>query len=206
MIFSAHIRKAWVKLDLISPDYESLMVGDFNAQVADFPVKDFCDMAVLSISLKNVHTIRILWIQNVCKSTFLLTNRQRNFQDSCVIETGLSDFLKVTVLKSYLQKAEPTIISYRNFKRFSNDRSSLYIENDNWDNSIVTSSASLLENHKKALDKIAIKTTKICSKMVEKISISKTNGQQLGKRIFRMELMCFCSEKSKMGLLWQIWL
>ena len=50
MIFSAHIRKARVKLDLISPDYESLMVGDFNAQVADFPVKDFCDMAVLSIS------------------------------------------------------------------------------------------------------------------------------------------------------------
>ena len=65
------------------------------------------------------------------KSTFLLTNRQRNFQNSCVSETELSDFLKVTVLKSCFQKAEPTIISYRNFKRFFSDRSSLYIENDN---------------------------------------------------------------------------
>lgn len=33
-------------LDLISPNYESLVVGDFNAQVADFSVKDFCDMTV----------------------------------------------------------------------------------------------------------------------------------------------------------------
>lgn len=158
--------------------------------------------------LKNLHTIRILWIQNVNrqidnKSTFLLTNRQRKFQNSCVSETELSDFLKVTVLKSYFQEAEPTIISYSNFKRFSSDRSSLYIENDNWVNSIVTSSASLFENHKKALDKMAIKTTKICSKMLEKISVSKTNRQQLGKRIFLMKLMCFCSKKGKMGLLWQ---
>ena len=44
----------------IFPNYENLMVGDFNAQEAFFHVKDFCDMTVLSISLKNLHAIRIL--------------------------------------------------------------------------------------------------------------------------------------------------
>ena len=63
--------------------------------------------------------------------------------------------------------------------------------------------ASLLENYKKALHKMAIKTTKRGLKMVEKISISKTSEQQLGKRIFLVELMYFCSKKGKMGLLWQ---
>ena len=38
----------------------------------------------------------------------MLTNRQRSFQNSCAIDTGLSDFHKVTVtlLRSSFLKAE----------------------------------------------------------------------------------------------------
>ena len=57
--------------------------------------------------------------------SLLLTNSVRSFQNSCALETGLSDFHKmtVTVLKSYLEKKQPKIISYREFlgKFWNND-------------------------------------------------------------------------------------
>ena len=51
----------------------------------------------------------------------MLTNSYRSFQNSCAIETGLSDFHKmiVTILKTYFQKKEPKIIQYRDYKNFS---------------------------------------------------------------------------------------
>ena len=52
----------------------------------------------------------------------MLKNSVRSFQNSFVLETGLSDFHKMTVnvLKSYLEKKQPNIISYRDFGKFSN--------------------------------------------------------------------------------------
>ena len=54
----------------------------------------------------------------------MLTNKHRSFHNSCVIETGLSDFHKmaVSILKSYFEKAEHEVIFYRDYKKFSNDR------------------------------------------------------------------------------------
>ena len=52
----------------------------------------------------------------------ILTNRENLFQDTRVIETGLSDFHKLTatVLKVYFKKEPPKIISrdYKNFTKF----------------------------------------------------------------------------------------
>ena len=52
----------------------------------------------------------------------ILTNCPRSFQNSCVIETGLSDFHKiaVTVMKTTYRKLEPRIVYYRDFKYFCN--------------------------------------------------------------------------------------
>ena len=54
----------------------------------------------------------------------LLTIFAKYFQNSLVIETGLSDFHKmvVTVMKTNFRKLEPKIINYRNYRYFSNDR------------------------------------------------------------------------------------
>ena len=51
----------------------------------------------------------------------ILTNRQNSFRDTKVIETGLSDFHKLTatVLKVYFKKQPPKIISYIDYKNFS---------------------------------------------------------------------------------------
>ena len=45
----------------------------------------------------------------------ILTNKLRSFQHSCVIETGLSDFHKmtVTVMKIFFEKLQPRVVSYR---------------------------------------------------------------------------------------------
>ena len=59
----------------------------------------------------------------------MLTNRNRRFQNSCVIDTGLPDFQKmaVTILRSQLKKLGPKISDY---KKTSNDafRSELVTE------------------------------------------------------------------------------
>ena len=53
----------------------------------------------------------------------ILTKCPNSFQNSCVIETGLSDFHKlvVTVMKTTYKKAEPKIITYQSYKYFNND-------------------------------------------------------------------------------------
>ena len=53
----------------------------------------------------------------------ILTNCPRSFQNSCVIETGLSDIHKmvVTVMETTYRKLEPRIVYYRDFKYFCNN-------------------------------------------------------------------------------------
>ena len=51
-----------------------------------------------------------------------LTNSPRNFQSSCVVEMGLSDFHKMTIIvnKSWYQNLDLKVINYRDYKGFSN--------------------------------------------------------------------------------------
>ena len=53
----------------------------------------------------------------------ILTNHPRSFQNSCVFETGLSDFHKMTVniTKVSFQRLQPRIINYWDYNRFQND-------------------------------------------------------------------------------------
>ena len=54
----------------------------------------------------------------------ILTNNPNIFRNSGVIETGLSDFRKmtVTVMKTTFEKLKPNIIYYRDYRKFSDDR------------------------------------------------------------------------------------
>ena len=51
----------------------------------------------------------------------MLTNKKGSFQNSLVVETGLSDHHKMTisVLKKYVKKKAPITINYRNYKKFN---------------------------------------------------------------------------------------
>ena len=119
---SNHLSELSKDTNIYLTKYDQLLfLGDFNAGVEGTSMKNFCSSYNLR-SMINKPTC----FKNPDKSScidFILTNCSRSFQNSCAIETGLSDFHKlvVTVLKTTYKKSKPKIITYRNYKSFNND-------------------------------------------------------------------------------------
>ena len=83
-----HLRALSEKLDIYAASYDNFIIlGDFNIEVEEQQIKDFCD----NYSLKSL--IR----QPTCKKNpsnptcinLILTNAPQKFQSTCVLETGL---------------------------------------------------------------------------------------------------------------------
>ena len=88
--------------------------------MTDTNLKDFCNLYLLKNLIKNPTCFKNP--ENPKTIDFILTNRPRCFCNSDTLETGLSDFhkLTVTVLKTFFKKQSPKVISYRNYKNVSN--------------------------------------------------------------------------------------
>ena len=115
--FLSHVSK---QLDKFLPTYENLLLlGDFNSHVHDNEMKSFCDM----YNLKNLINEPTCYknVVNPSSIDVMLTNKKGSFQNSLVVETGLSDHHKMTisVLKKYVKKKAPITINYRNYKKFN---------------------------------------------------------------------------------------
>ena len=114
--FLNHISK---DLDTLIGNYDNLLlIGDFNSQMEEEKINDFCDTYNLQ-NLINDPTC----FKNSLNPTLIdmvLTNREKSFHNSCCIETGISDFHKmtITILKTFFRKLKPTKIKYRNYKNF----------------------------------------------------------------------------------------
>ena len=117
------------KIDIYTTKYDNLLfLGYFSTGLEDGSIKSFC-LAYSFTSVINKPTC----YKNPKKPTcidLILTSCPPSFQNSCVIETGLSDFHKMvtTVMKTTFRKMEPKVIKYRDCKFFCNDtfRESLY--------------------------------------------------------------------------------
>ena len=98
-----------------------ILLGDFNSEITEPTMKEFCELFDLKNLVKENTCFKSL--ENPSCIDLILTNRYRSFQNTHTIETGLSDFHKmtVTVLKTSYKKQTPKIVSYRDYKRFSND-------------------------------------------------------------------------------------
>ena len=83
-------------------------------------MKDFCE----TYNHKNLidEPTRFKNPNNPISIDLMLTNKYISFQHKHTIETGLSDHHKMTVcfMRSYFAKQAPTLIRYRNFKKFDN--------------------------------------------------------------------------------------
>ena len=91
-------------------------MGDFNAEPNEPAISDFCEI----YNTKNIKEKTCFKNpENPTCIGLILTNRPRSFQDSTVVETGLSDFHKmcVTVMKMYRSRQRPSVINDRKFKR-----------------------------------------------------------------------------------------
>ena len=99
--------------------YDNLiLIGDFNSEMKEYEMKEFCEIYHPKNLIKEPTCYKNS--KNPTSIDIILTNRIQSFQNSCVIETGLSDFHKmtITVLKTYFQKKSPVLIRYRNYKKF----------------------------------------------------------------------------------------
>ena len=127
-------------MDLFTTKYERLLfLRDFNEGMEDSSIKIFCNNYNLTSMINKPNSYL-----NPDKPTcihLVLTNCPGSFQNSCVIETGLSDFHKmiVMVMKTSYWKIEPRVINYRDYKSFSNEgfRESLLknLKGKLWENS-----------------------------------------------------------------------
>ena len=84
-----------------------ILVGDFNSEIYDKCVEDFCESYNLSTLIResNCHKNP----ENPSCIDLFLTNSPNSFQNFSMVETGLSDFhrMTVTVMKTPFQSLPP---------------------------------------------------------------------------------------------------
>ena len=95
-----------------------LLLGDFNSEMKEIRLAEFCNIYNLQNLIKEPTCFKN--ILNPSSIDVILTNKIKSFQNSQVMETGLSDHHKmtITVLRSFFQKKEPVKINYRDYKLF----------------------------------------------------------------------------------------
>ena len=94
---------------------------DSNADVSDPSMTSFCTLFKLKSIAKEPTCYKNP--ENPSCIDLFLTNCPRSFQNTCLYETGLSDFHKlvVTILRTSFEPLPPKIIKYRNYKNFDED-------------------------------------------------------------------------------------
>ena len=107
------------ELDKYLSNYENLlMLGDWNSAVTENAMKEFCEMYNLENLIREPTCYKSA--ANPSSIDVMLTNKKLSFQNTMTLETGLSDFHKmtITVLKRYFKKKAPIMITYRDLKSF----------------------------------------------------------------------------------------
>ena len=122
ILIETHLNNISKILDANLAKYDRyLLIGDLNSETTEPIMGEFCDTYSLKSLVKEATCFK-----NPERPTcidLMLTNSPRSFQNSMVVETGLSDFHKmtVTVLKMFFQKIKPKVIYYTDYKNYSNE-------------------------------------------------------------------------------------
>ena len=91
---SRHLDTLRKSFDLYSDHNENtILIGDFNVRIDDPHMKSFCESYRSKSLIKDPSCFKNLG--NPSCIDLILTNSPYSFQNSCVIETGLSDFHKM---------------------------------------------------------------------------------------------------------------
>ena len=119
-LIASHLSSLSKSIDVHSPSYDNLLIiGDFNSEITESNLNEFCSLYNFKNLVKEPTCYKSL--EKPSCIDLILTNNPKSFQDTMVIESGLSDFHKLTVsvLKTAFKKEPPNIISYRNYKNYS---------------------------------------------------------------------------------------
>ena len=117
-MISSHLSTLQESLRHYISSYDNVLVlGDFNSEIREESMDDFCELFHLKSLIKTPTCFKS--INNPSCIDLIFTNKPKSFQNSTVLETGLSDFhlLTVTVMKTTFRKLPPKIVRYRDYKR-----------------------------------------------------------------------------------------
>ena len=94
----------------------SLVIRDLNSDISEIAISEFCETYNLQNLVKDPTCYK-----NSSKPTsidLILTNFPKSFQHTQIVDTGLSDFhkLTLTILKTHFPRLKPNIVNYRDFK------------------------------------------------------------------------------------------
>ena len=106
-------------VDKYSNNYDNFVImGDFNLEIDNDNIENFLQAYDLHSLIREPTCFKSSPPKCI---DLILTNRKHNFIHSTTIETGLSDFHKLTstILKTEYIKGEPQIVTYRNSKNFN---------------------------------------------------------------------------------------
>ena len=110
-IISTHLSTLSRYLRHYSSSYDNIaLFGGFNSEYREDAMHEFCCLLSFASLIKD-HTC-FKSVENPSFVELILTNMPKSFQNYMVIETGLSDFhkLTVTVLKSSFRKKPHMVI------------------------------------------------------------------------------------------------
>ena len=117
-----HLAEIGKNLDIFSSKYDNFIIlGDLNSEPCEQPILDFCHVYNCQNIIKDKTCFKNP--QNPPCIDLIITDRQISFQNSTVIETGSSDFLKMSlsIMKVFCKKERPNIIRYHNYRNFNNE-------------------------------------------------------------------------------------
>ena len=121
-MISSHLTVLSLCLDKFTQQYENIiLMGDYNCDPNHTEMADFCEVYGLKNLVKEPTCFKSM--EKPTLIDLILTNKPKSFQRTINVESGLSDFHKmtVTVMKCEYKKHPPKVIFYRDFKHFSND-------------------------------------------------------------------------------------
>ena len=115
---SSHLESFSRNLNLCTSKFEVIVViSDLNIPMEDNNLKH-CE----SYNLKSLIKVLTCYYnpKKLSSIDFILTNKPKNFQISCVIEISLSDSHKMTVttLRMQFRKRKPMVLFYRYYTKF----------------------------------------------------------------------------------------
>ena len=113
-LIESHLRQLQKQLDASSERYDHfLIMRDFNADVSDHSMTSFCTLFKLKSIVKEPTSYKNP--ENPSCIDLFLTSCPRSFHNTCLYETGISDFhLVVTILLRSFESLPPKIIKYKN--------------------------------------------------------------------------------------------
>lgn len=158
---ASHLNELRMSLEKHSKRFDNkILLGDFNCEFSESVMIDFCHLFDLKSLIKEPTCFKNP--ERPSNIDLILTNKNKEFLHSCTIETGLSDFHKMTVtcLKKSYKKLKPNILTYRDYRNFDSENfktsihstlvhasSKIFENTDKYFNSCMTSFQKILDEN-----------------------------------------------------------